>query len=323
MIVRVLAVALVAQLAVVAVLYRPVPADSNDRQAVLQGLERSAITQIEVSAGSADAITLNRQAEGWTLDLGLPASRSKVASLLGALLESDPGYAVAQTDEAARRFAVSEDNFERRITLTGSDATTVAYLGTSPSFRKIHARRGGDADIFVIDLNSYDAPITVNDWLDRSLLAKRDVQSLSLYGTEFTLEDSAWRRPDSQNVDVDAMETLLQALASLQVTGLLSDDEDLADVGEALRLEVGVGTARTRLTILETPKSERYYLRSEDYPHTFSTSAYDAERLINAARTLGGSSGADAKIQENAEAQEKQTDADRDPSIDEPGQPLP
>lgn len=311
--IRVLSLLLALQLIVTIVLYWPRQPGTAPSEALVAGLARESIERIGITDGEGASITLTRDSDGWRLESGLPADRSKVATLVTALTGGDPGYAIATSDSAATRFRVAEEDFERRIELAGNGEDRVVYLGSSPSFRKIHARRDGEAPVFVIELNSYDAPTTDGSWLDRSLLATEDLSSLELYGVRYRLDSDRWVRDDGAAVDADSMEKLVQALSRLQVSGLVADDdEDVDDAGEALRITLGEGDSATRLTVLDNPDSERFYLSSDRFEPVFNTSAYDAERLLDAARAAAGMT--DEESDADAGKDSADVMADEDPS---------
>ncbi|MFK7830081.1 MAG: DUF4340 domain-containing protein [Congregibacter sp.] len=315
MITRVLASLLILQLALVAFVYWPRESGPASGQALITDLQLTEVIGIEVTdtslgravdsamesttadkaesnasgntSNAASRVQLSRDGDLWRLSSGLPADPTKVDVLLNALLERDAGYAIATSDSAAQRFRVAGEAYERRLVLRTATAEHTAYLGSSPAFRKVHARRDGDNAIFVLELNSYDAPVAEDSWLDRSLLAQSNPSTISLYGTEFLLERGAWRREDGKALDAQAMESLVQALSAVQVTGsVAASDADVAAADEALRITVGNGDAKTRFTVLNNSKSERYYLRRNDFTQTFATSSYDAERLIEATTFL-------------------------------------
>lgn len=310
--IRVLSVLLALQLVVTLVLYWPRQQGAVPSEALVRGLGPESIERIGITDGEGASNALTREGDGWRLQSGLPADPGKVATLLTALTGGDPGYAIATSDSAATRFRVAEDDFERRIELAGDGTERVLYLGTSPAFRKVHARRDGEAGVFVIELNSYDAPTEDNSWLDRSLLAATDLSSLALYGVRLRLDGDRWVRDDGAEVDADAMEELIQALSRLQVSGLAgADDEEAAEAGEALRITLGEGDIASRLTVLDNSDSERYYLSSDRFEPVFNTSAYDAERLIEAARTVAGIAEAEAADGDPEEAAGRATEAER------------
>ena len=292
---RILSAILALQLALLAALYWPRTSGPVSAGALLAEMAGDAPRRISIEDGDAQSVTLSRDADSaqWQLASGLPADESKVAALLDALTERDSGFAIADSAGAAARFQLGDDAFERRIRLANADTERAVYLGSSPSFRKIHARRDGENAVYVLELNSYDAPTTENDWLDRSLLALRNIDALTLYGIAFELGSEGWTRGDGGAVDAAAMETLVQALASLRVSARVKDgDEDAAAAEESLRLDVRSGATGTRLVLLERSDTEgdidRYYLSSDRYAGVFDTSAYDAERLLEAARSLAG-----------------------------------
>lgn len=94
------------------------------------------------------------------LDNGLAADPLKATALLTALLREPPGYPIAATERAARRFSVAGDDFERYVTLLSGKEIGSLYMDTSPSFREVHALREGDDAIYVLSFNSFDAPVS-------------------------------------------------------------------------------------------------------------------------------------------------------------------
>ena len=250
MIIRLLSLLLVAQLAVAAYLYWPKTVERSAPNA-LATLALDTVTRLTVSDGES-AVTLTRAGDGWALEDGLPADPIKVGGVLQALTEQQPGYPIANSASAAQRFEVAEDDFQRRIELASADGAQTVYLGTSPAFRKIHARRGGDDSVYLLELNSYDAPTASASWLDRSL-----------------------------------MEDLLQALSRLQVTGIASDgDRQLWEAAEtSLRVTAGRGNG-DEVTLLLRENDGRYFLQSSAFEPLFTLSAYDAERLTDARENI-------------------------------------
>ena len=292
---RILSAILALQVALLAALYWPRSSGPVSAGALLAEMAGDAPRRLSIAGGDAQNVTLTRNADSaeWQLASGLPADEAKVATLLEALTERDPGFAIADSAGAAARFQLGDDAFERRIRLADADTELAVYLGSSPSFRKIHARREGESAVYVLELNSYDAPTTENDWLDRSLLAVRNIDALTLYGIDFELGSEGWTRGDGGAVDAAAMEPLVQALANLRVSARVEDgDENAAAAEESLRLDARSGDTGTGLVLLAHSDTEddieRYYLSSDRYAGVFDTSAYDAERLIEAARRLAG-----------------------------------
>jgi len=291
MMIRVLSVLLAAQLVLTVILYWPRDTERGAPPSLVTAFGAAEVAQLRIDDGD-ETVTLRRDGDdGWRMEDGLPADGGKVEQLLDALTASDPGYAIARSDGAARRFEVADDSFERRVELSTGDATAIVFLGTSPAFRKIHARAADSNAVHVLRFNSYDAPAAAAGWLDRGLLAMRNVSRIGDGDLDLRLDDGEWRRGgDGDVVDADAVDALVQGLASLRVTGLASDaDREAAAAGEErARLSVTGDGGAVQIAVIAS--DERYFLRSSAHDALFPTSAYDAERLLDALATLRGDS---------------------------------
>ena len=127
--------------------------------------------------------------------------------------------------------------------------------------------------------------------LDQTLLARTNVTALNLYGTSLTLSGDDWSSDDGRPVAVGAIETVVQALAGLLVSGIAEpQDPMLAEATESLRIDITDEQATAELVVLRsqvsTDEPERFFLQDSRYAVTFDTSAYDAERLTEAVASL-------------------------------------
>jgi hypothetical protein len=149
-------------------------ADDGGRPGELITFDREAVDRITIDDGDGKSLTLQKSADGWVLPAadGLPADAQKVSETLEKLGASDASWPVATTEAAATRFEVTDEKFQRRIRLANGDSTLIdLYLGTSPGFRKVHARLAGESDIYAITFANYDATTKAQDWLSKSLIA--------------------------------------------------------------------------------------------------------------------------------------------------------
>jgi len=136
-------------------------------------LSGPAVDRITVEGPEGKAVILERSGEGWTLPGtgDFPADAGKVDRLLQQLRNLKRGLAVATTEGAQKRFKVSDDTFERRLTLARGDENLAAlYLGTSPGVRQVHVRTAGDEAVYTAELGLYDAPVRPEDWEDKGVL---------------------------------------------------------------------------------------------------------------------------------------------------------
>ena len=152
---------------------------------------------------------------------------------------------------------------------------------------KIHARMSDESAVYVLPLSSLDAPVDIDSWLDTRLLSRETPTRFSLYGVNFSNNDSGWVRNDGQATNTNLSANFADALGSLQISGLVdAADNDAASADEALRLTIGNDSDSRQLIVLHNPESDRYYFDSARFDSIFSTSAFDAERLIDAAKAL-------------------------------------
>ncbi|WOJ98605.1 DUF4340 domain-containing protein [Congregibacter brevis] len=284
---RILSAAFLVQLVLVAVLYWPETPNELSRDALITGMAVDAVERIQLSNNDGATLVLVLDEGGWRLDLGFPADSNKAEKLLNALLRNDPGFSVAETAGAAKRFEVADSEFRRRVTLGGDGDEATVYLGSTAALGKIHARMSDEDAVYVLSLSSLDVPVDIDSWLDTRLLSRRTPTMFSLYGVDFFRDDGDWTSNDGQIANASLSAKFVDVLGSLQVSGLVdAADDDAANAGEALRVSFGKDNDIDHLVVLHNPESDRYYFQSERFNGVFSTSAYDAERLIDAAKTL-------------------------------------
>ena len=105
------------------------------------------VDRIEIAESSANSVALVKEDGKWAIpsSAGFPADGAKVSGLLTKLAGLKKGWPVASSSEAAKRFKVASDSFERRIVLkSGGNAAGELLLGTSPNFKSVSARAGND-----------------------------------------------------------------------------------------------------------------------------------------------------------------------------------
>ncbi len=140
---------------------------------------------IEIGESGASSAILTKQDGNWIIPAlaGYPADGAKVAGLLTKIAALKKGWPVASSAEAAKRFKVSGSEYERLITLkSGGKELGKIFIGTSPSFKQVHARAGDGSSIYSVAFATYDAGARAEDWMDRSLLniAQDKIASISI-----------------------------------------------------------------------------------------------------------------------------------------------
>ena len=151
----------------------------------LLAFDPAKVDRIEIAEGSANSVALVKEDGKWVIpsSAGFPADAAKVSGLLTKLAGLKKGWPVATSAEAAKRFKVSDDAFERRVVLkSGGGTLGELLLGTSPNFKSVSVRAGGNANVYSVAFATYEAGARGDEWQDRSLLniAQDQIASISI-----------------------------------------------------------------------------------------------------------------------------------------------
>ncbi len=226
-----------------------------------------------------EEVVLVRDDEGWQLDGGLPADDGKVGEVLEKLAKATAAWPVATSAATAERFEVTEENFQRRLVIEGEDGETARlYLGTSPGYRRVHARAEGADEVYSIDFSNYEAPTDSGQWLDKTLLRPQG-------------ELVALRRDDGWSLErgEDAGEWLVDGTAADQdaADGLVGRFEDLSVLGVAAEAGESKGSFRVRdedgeyrLDFFFQEDEDDYSIASSRREGRFEVATYIAEQML-------------------------------------------
>ena len=248
----------------------------------LLSLSPQNIDEVRIGDEYDNEAVLKKIGEHWVLPEleNLPADSHKVDKLLAAITDQDTGWPIAQSVAARQRFQVADYHYQRSLTLlSANEPLALVYLGTSPAFRKNHARQQGHDDIYSITINVFDAPGVSGAWLDPRLLQVRaplDIiaDSYSLRRTSGDWLSGAGLKPDERE-----LEGLLSALRSVQIDGVAAADlqRDLSTAEADLVLQVQSLTGDVTLEIFTVENA--HFISSSEYNLLFKLSAYDYDRL--------------------------------------------
>lgn len=241
-------------------------------------------------AGAADAlevgnaegsVRLERGGDEWTVGGGLPADSDKVSEVIDKLANAAGGWPVATSGSTAERFEVTGDSHQRRIrVLAGEDALADVYLGTSPGYRKVHARHAGGGDVYAIEFSNYEAGVKAGDWLERSLLRPEGTLSrIERAGDDgfalSRLAEGGWQAASGEALDQAEVNTFVGRFTNLNVTGV--SDADLAEASAVKYLLSDDGGVQE--IDLYQVEEEDYVAVSSRVDGRFEVSSYIAERL--------------------------------------------
>ena len=274
----ILGAVLLAQLIVVAVVWG-LQSRPGDVPPLFLSFDVSRVDALAV-ADAESTVTVARSDGEWQLPNGLPADAGKVEGVLQKLSDPAAGWPVATSESAMERFEVVEQAHQRHVVISAGEETLAdVYLGTSPTFGKVHARHTGGGPVHAIAFSNYEAGARQSDWLDKSLLQPEGaVQSVARAATDgewtLTSTDAGWTT-DGVELDQDATNTFVDRLRRLHVLDLVDAELPLEPTA---RLIVVDEAGAHELALFALPDDD-YAATSNRFEGVFGISSYIAEQL--------------------------------------------
>ena len=260
----------------------------------LLSFEPANVTKLSVS-GEGETVGMARDGDVWRLQSGapngapevLPADGGKISEVLDKLAGLDAPWPVATSDDSAERFEVTEDNHQRRLVIEDADGPVAdLLLGTSPGYRRVHARLSGASEVYSIDFSNYEAPTDADQWLDKALLAAEgEVSSVVLEDVwRLARQDDGWLI-DGAPADAEAADDLVRRFAGLRVLGTSDEEADAAGDADAAGEPAGVFVVTDeggehRLTLFHEAEEDDYSLTSDRVAGRFEVATYIAEQML-------------------------------------------
>ncbi len=266
----------------------------SDSAGPLLLIEPNLVDEIHIADDRDNEIVLRNREGRWLLSGmdELPADDDRVRTLIKGLSQTTPVWPVAKTAAARQRFQVADYHYQRRIILIGGDKLLgTVYLGTSPGFRKVHARADREKSVYAIEFNSFDAPASAEPWLDRTLLQMRVPISVASDTYDISRAGDGWLSGWGMPPDQRELLALLDALEHMQVSGLAGEEaqRELASLDPLLTLYTDSLSGDQVLELYTL--DDTHYVHSSRYQTFFVLPEDDFNRLntVNAERMMGGS----------------------------------
>lgn len=268
-----------------------------------------AVQSLEIANGEGKSVVLKKDKDGWVVPahFSAPVDRNKVKELLDKLAEMKQGFVVATSAEAAKRFKVDSEGFENHVVLRGAEKPlTEFYVGTSPAFRQVHARRGDSAEIVTIPLSGFDLETAADKWLDTSLATLKDEDIVGLTFDAFKLKkaDNGWQLEDLKEdekinrEEVDAVVTKARGVVVQDVLDPAKSSNLIAR--PAFRFTAVRKDGRQVEYLFAKGEDDFYVLKMSDRDLYFKVHTLSVEALQKATRE---------KLVVDSAAAEKQTDS--------------
>jgi hypothetical protein len=191
-----------------------------------------AVRSMQIRDAQGRELLLEKEGQAWLVAAAstVPADVEKIRGTLDKLASLRQGFVVAVSRDATRRFKVDGDEFEKHLVLRGeSELLADFYLGTSPAFRQIHARRADSRDIITVSLNSFELESEADKWLDKSLAKFKGDELAGIEFSEFVLKngDDGWRLDglaENQEANTGKVNELASKAGNLTARGVIEQE---------------------------------------------------------------------------------------------------
>jgi hypothetical protein len=231
-------------------------------------LNVDAVTKISISGPKSshnDAQNVGyveKEGEHWQVP-GLqnyPADAQKVKATLGELAGLEIATLVSTTEHHHRDLKVSDEAYERKVSLELDSKTIEFYVGTAGRANSVHVRHAKDAQVFSVrDFSAWQLSNDNDAYIDKVFLAvdKNKIVQIQINNPKGDLtlakrSDDSWLSTGQADVDRvfdgNNLQDLLNALSRVNLRQVLGQDhEKVKDhLGEQVAsIKIGLGSPAT------------------------------------------------------------------------------
>lgn len=301
-----LALLLLAQLALTALVYWPRSNATSAGEPLLAGFDPAQVQAVTITDGNESSLRVARQGEGWVLPAAddFPVKGEKVTGLLDKIAALQRERLVGSQATTLAQLNVSDDSFTRRIAVEMADgATQTLYVGDGPRFRTSHVRLGGENSAYLsLDFSPDDSAIRMGDWIDVSFvsIAEASIQKMTLENANGVFDfyrDAAgqWQMAglaEGESFNPNNLISLLTTLSALNMAEPLGKEKKAEYGLEAPTVRVAVeytdatGAAQSaEIRIGALDDSQSYYVvSSSESPYLVHISKFSLDRFIERTR---------------------------------------
>ncbi|SMF64581.1 protein of unknown function [Alteromonadaceae bacterium Bs31] len=221
----------------------------------------------------------------------MPAMQDKIEDVLSSIAEQKVSWPSATSTSAAKRFEVHSDNAQKTLQFfQQGEKLASLYLGTSPSYKKLHARVEGSNDIYVLTLAQYDLPAKPESWLEKTVLKvdgnitniKTDAFSLSGISGEDGPEWSLSPSPEGKELDQEAIKRWVKRFNDLVINSLVSEDAVQEIVIQNPSLVANITSDLSNANLAFYTHEDKFFVKRFGEDAVFEIAKYQVEPLLNA-----------------------------------------
>lgn len=255
---------------------------------------------------SGQTLTLQQQDGQWRLNAGsaeqpvwLAASTVKLQPILTDLQKARLHWPITDSKDSLQRFTLADNAYQWRLQVGNAQGQQqTLWLGDSAGFRQQYLRRDGENAVYKIALNSFELSVDPNQWLDKTLLAVKDIQAVR--GADFALSKKTGSTADWQlsgllpaqlpqqnafgNPNKAAVEQLLTNLQTLTVQQYQTKpaiEDKTWQAATELTISSGEQGDRRDVRLQLVKAGEQYLVRRSDIAAVFSLDQTQYNNLVS------------------------------------------
>ncbi|HJL39987.1 MAG TPA: DUF4340 domain-containing protein [Myxococcales bacterium LLY-WYZ-16_1] len=195
--------------------------DLDVQTRVLVSVEPERVSRLQIQGQGDEAVTLKRSGNDWVLASAddFPAKSDAVEEAVEKLSELRSRNRVLSSSRYHDKLEVSEESFQRKVTVTAGEDELVFYLGTAPSFKNTHIRLAGEDDVYLVnDFGTSDLAARAWNWVDRSYV---EIPESDLWTVAVDNENGSFRLERDPATDAWAALGTAEELDSTEVDEVL------------------------------------------------------------------------------------------------------
>ncbi len=242
------------------------------------------------------SVSLKRTGALWTVtELNFEASSRKVTELLKDLTAIKQSWPVAQSKAAWKQLKVAGDQFDKKIEFYKDDTQLAElFLGSAPTFKKVHARVEGQNPVYSIDYVASDLSTKPSDWLNKEFLylEQNDIEAVTLpkvqlqkEGDKYTLAGIA----ADEELKESELKSLLSQVSHIRFNDLLGKElpktEKPLDQKFAIEVKLKGKDQPVKFTFTGIYQDASYIVQSSQSDLYFTVNKGIGEKLNNLANT--------------------------------------
>ncbi|WP_018416586.1 DUF4340 domain-containing protein [Teredinibacter turnerae] len=288
--IKILAVLLVAQLVVILAIQTNQPGTAQVVAQPLISVNLNTVDTLRIDGSDGQHVALTKRGERWQIASygDQPADQNKVAELLQKLSGIEVRWPVATSAAAAERFEVAEGSAQKTLTIqTGDSVVDALFIGTSPSYRRVHVRVNGSDDIYQVELAQHDIPADPESWMDKTVLQfEGDILSVKAgdiaISRDTNGDETAWKLAGSaaDSTDPALINRWVKRFNSLVVNALVPAQNVEPIIVQNPALTVHISGEKGDADYAFYAADEKYYIKRFGSSALYEIASYQAKPIV-------------------------------------------